>query len=52
MMNMVLISNGGLRPLHIIIKDMKLYANHVNILVHDSDLLYSEYYSEHIYYSE
>ena len=28
--------NGGLRPLHIIIKDIKLYANHMNILANDN----------------
>ena len=31
--------NGGLRPLHIIIKDIKLYTNHMNILVDDNELL-------------
>ena len=32
-------SNGGLRPLHIIIKDIKLYANRVNFLASDNELL-------------
>ena len=31
--------NGGLRPLHIIIKDIKLYTNHMNILASDNELL-------------
>ena len=28
--------NGGLGPLHIIIKDIKLYTNHMNILADDN----------------
>ena len=28
--------NRGLRPLHIIIKDIKLYTNHMNILADDN----------------
>ena len=32
-------SNGGLRPLHIIIKDLKLYTNHMNVLANDNQLL-------------
>ena len=31
--------NGGLRPLHIIIKDIKLYTNHMNVLANDDELL-------------
>ena len=30
---------GAFRPLHIIIKDIKLYANHMNILANDNELL-------------
>ena len=31
--------NGGLRPLHIIIKVIKLYTNHMNVLANDNELL-------------
>ena len=31
--------NGGFKPLHIIIKDIKLYTNHMNILASDNELL-------------
>ena len=31
--------NGDLRPLHIIIKDIQLYTDHMNILVDDNELL-------------
>ena len=31
--------NGGLRPLHIISKDIKLYTNHMNVLANDNELL-------------
>ena len=31
--------NGGLRPLHIIIKDIKLYTNHMSVLANDDELL-------------
>ena len=31
--------NGGLRPLHLIIKDIKLYTNHMNTLANDNELL-------------
>ena len=31
--------NGDLRPLHIIIKDIKLYTNHMNSLADDNKLL-------------
>ena len=31
--------NGGLRSLHSIIKDIKLYTNHMNILAADNELL-------------
>ena len=31
--------NGGLRPLHIIIKDIKLCPNHMSILANDNELL-------------
>ena len=31
--------SGGFRPLHIIIKDIKLYTNHMNVLANDNELL-------------
>ena len=31
--------NGSLRPLHFIIKDIKLYTNHMNVLANDNGLL-------------
>ena len=30
---------GGFKPLHIIIKDIKLYTNHMNVLSNDNELL-------------
>ena len=31
--------NGGFKPLYIIIKDIKLYTNHMNVLANDNELL-------------
>ena len=31
--------SGGFKPLHIIIKDIKLYTNHMNVLANDNKLL-------------
>ena len=31
--------SGGFKPLHIIIKDIKLYTNHMNVLGNDNELL-------------
>ena len=31
--------NGGLTPLHIIIKDIKLYTNYMSVLANDNELL-------------
>ena len=31
--------NGGLGPFHIIIKDIKWYTNHMNVLANDDELL-------------
>ena len=31
--------SGGLRPLHIIIKNIKLYTDRMNVLANDSELL-------------
>ena len=31
--------NGGLRRLHIIIKDIEFYTNHMNVLTNDNELL-------------
>ena len=31
--------SGGFKPLHIIIKDIKLYTNHMNVLANDNELL-------------
>ena len=45
MVNMVLINitlhkyYGGLKSLHIITKDIKLYTNHMNLLANDNELL-------------
>ena len=31
--------NGGFKPLHIIIKNTKLYTNDMNVLANDNELL-------------
>ena len=31
--------SGGFKPLHIIIKDIKTYTNHMNVLANDNELL-------------
>ena len=33
------VGSTGFRPLHIIIKNMKLYVDHMNVLANDNELL-------------
>ena len=35
----VYVGSTGFKPLHIIIKDIKLYVNHMNVLANDNELL-------------
>ena len=44
--------SGGFKPLHIIIKDIKLYTNHMNVLANDNELLFTlKYGIRLIFYS-